>query len=1289
MSIHGYIVLLSLVPTLLGRNGSTVIPHVQGVKPNLGKTALLLQLRELFHHRRVVRRIGEGQGRTTRSIKHRGTQRRSSKVAAGVVAAALLLPGIALAPSAAAATGDLKYGYVTNGLLGTGIAHLGSLSSPTSNGGVMWCIEFGKGAPTQTQMNSASSSPLERSRLAYLYARYESSPASSTTGSMSVVHTMKDTHAAISYLTHFYYDVNEWRRAEVKTWTTKNLPKIKTLADALWAEAGLYDGPYEAVAGLDLEVKDGVAQGEARARVANSSRNVPGFPGTLTLSGPATFSNGSKAVSFTSGTSAVRYPIKVTGPGKVTASASYSQMPNYRVRTVNAGTNVQKVYVQGGRQAASASASATQRTSTLAVSTVASSTYVGPTTSLIKDQITLNGPSDLAGLVGTVTAQAYYAGTAKPAERAGTAGGTAIAVGAPITTTVMYNANGNAYADVQVAAARGAGWYTWVVSTPATLGGIVPATTSRFGIPSETVQIIQQPQIRTTAEFEQLDINAGTARSRDTVTITNLNPGQVITATLRPYAPLASIPVPAVQSVPASAVSKALPAITLTLTADAKGEAKGTSAWVSLPPAVVGDTSWGTWVVSIPAVAGVSAAYTSPFGVASESGSWRREQPGAPLVSSQVSAQRAEPGDTISETLLVDPNGAELDLDPLVITSYLWHTTSDVVPGSPLPADAVMVGSEVLAPINTMDPLNPPVVSGVNPYTIPTGAAHKGNYVYTYSYAATPGYPEVIDHTVYASEVSFVPWQPQLETTTSHARAEVGDQIHDTQIITEGRPFSEVTVATDLYGPYVSIPVRAPAPPVGDVPLFTTSHTVTLDANGRGTLNTAPYVLTERGAHTWVGHIVGTLEWDEFTSDFGITEETTLVPYQPTVTTVTSHEVATVGTELTDAFEVANQQPGAVFDVVHSLWVVPPGIPVVEVDGIPAHAVLQGVVTSTVTADATGTISGTSPGVVVKDVGTSVWTETITPGPADLFTAWTSRFGIASESGDVVAVTTTAQPLVAVGGVAVDTAHVSGNVPGGAKLVFEVYRHSGTSDVADDVKFATTAAVDVTGPGDFDSPGVVIEELNDIYWVELLLDANGNLIHRGEPRLPNETTRTVQVKTKATGTVLGGAIYDVATVEGTPAAGEYLIFRAYDLPEGMSPEDVTPESLGAVFTSEKIPVVAAGDVKGQDWIPKVAKAYYWSETYYDADGHPVHTGVIGAPGETSMVTPPGTPPPGEDKDKPSPTPTKPSPRTPDEELAITGATVVWVAVGAAALLGGGVAAVAVSRRRRESDVTSI
>ena len=279
--------------------------------------------------------------------------------------------------------------------------------------------------------------------------------------------------------------------------------------------------------------------------------------------------------------------------------------------------------------------------------------------------------------------------------------------------------------------------------------------------------------------------------------------------------------------------------------------------------------------------------------------------------------------------------------------------------------------------------------------------------------------------------------------------------------------------------------------------------------------------------------------------------------------------------------------------------------------------------------------------------------------PADVL----ERFYVPPTGTDVpVSVVTQATSEAFVGEPFSDTALVQGTkIPDGAYLVFRAYGpHPADAGAVCEVPFYESEEIPVTQAGVYRSGTTTVTEPGNVYWVESLYNADGEIIAEGVCGAPGETTvvkdqpEELTVKTNAVSTVeLGDPAHDVATVTGTVPDGARLVFEAYRQDSDIA--SCTPKEL--VFTSTVIELNGPGEYRSDEVIFETAGTYYWVETVTGKDGTILHRGVCGAPDETTTVTD-----------------TLEQPRTPDTpgELAHTGGGGDWWPIG---LAGGLIAAV--------------
>lgn len=87
----------------------------------------------------------------------------------------------------------------------------------------------------------------------------------------------------------------------------------------------------------------------------------------------------------------------------------------------------------------------------------------------------------------------------------------------------------------------------------------------------------------------------------------------------------------------------------------------------------------------------------------------------------------------------------------------------------------------------------------------------------------------------------------------------------------------------------------------------------------------------------------------------------------------------------------------------------------------------------------------------------------------------------------------------------VDTAHI--NCPEATTVGFELWKQGETPEL--DYRVGVVNSIPINGRTDVDSLPLVVSEAGPYYWREIAYDATGKEIHRGAPRLPNETVTVV------------------------------------------------------------------------------------------------------------------------------------------------------------------------------------
>lgn len=160
------------------------------------------------------------------------------------------------------------------------------------------------------------------------------------------------------------YSGSVWDQAAKGKYKAKNAKALKPAAKKsaeLEKKAQKYAGPYTAT--VKLEIPKNAKKGEVRGigLTAASGKNVPDLPFELKLSGPATFSDGSTALTSRTAASTQKVEITLTGEGKVTASLTVKGVAHDRP-WISKGTSnkgrAQNLIVLGKKTDAKAKASA-------------------------------------------------------------------------------------------------------------------------------------------------------------------------------------------------------------------------------------------------------------------------------------------------------------------------------------------------------------------------------------------------------------------------------------------------------------------------------------------------------------------------------------------------------------------------------------------------------------------------------------------------------------------------------------------------------------------------------------------------------------------------------------------------------------------------------------------------------------------------------------------------------------------------------------------------------------------
>ncbi len=503
--------------------------------------------------------------------------------------------------------------------------------------------------------------------------------------------------------------------------------------------------------------------------------------------------------------------------------------------------------------------------------------------------------------------------------------------------------------------------------------------------------------------------------------------------------------------------------------------------------------------------------------------------------------------------------------------------------------------------------------------------------------------------------------QPLIDRVTAAAAA------GDTWVAVDGS-YVPVTGVGTLYGPFDSQPTESATVPAG-APVVGTE---TLTFNGPGTLSSAGNLkVPSSGFYTWVWRITKSEQpapyqqyvRGNFADRFGRVAETSIVPFQPQVTTEREVREVVAGERIVDKVTASA--------VAGDLWLKPRGsstgaavtfqgkligplsVPTAEVANGPANAPVAA--TASLTFNGPGTQS-TPPTTTVSAPGfyTWVWTMSKAQQPVGvqpyLVGDYSAAYMIEVETSTVRhkarVVTQTREFNVAQGGRAMDRIIVTGfpadhgdfdGVGGWAGDVDEL-----THTAYGPFENAPTANTDLSKAPVLNT--VTTPARNGDYWI----GSNGEFTPTepgyyvfvttfpGDDRVlplatspgdpmemffvpsPLEPEVPVWVTTQATeSAAVGQPIRDVATVTGTVHPGDYLVFQAYG-PFG--PDDAPAEDADRiVWTSEQVPVPAPGEYPSGYTTVGTAGDVYWVATLYDRDGDVRVRGDFGAASEVTKV----------------------------------------------------------------------
>ena len=669
----------------------------------------------------------------------------------------------------------------------------------------------------------------------------------------------------------------------------------------------------------------------------------------------------------------------------------------------------------------------------------------------------------------------------------------------------------------------------------------------RFAVPAETNLITMQPQVTTEAvEYEPgADFND---RVSVHLATGQWAPGVQVKAEGKLYGPLLERPAEPTAVAPEGTNV----AFETSLTFDGPGTITTDTGFRPT------DAGWYTWVWTIDAasqdaetkaVLPKDYVYTDQFGLEAET-SFRGMEV---IATSTVVEHSAEPFQQVSDRLAVsNANGEWLTGAVARFEGTAYAIPSGVRPavGDDIPENAYVIGTQSLT-------FDGPGVKTSTPVTVPEDA---GFVVWVWSFVAAEQDDPHFFRTGYtwkdkfglADETTTVQFSPALASAVLSRIP--GEAFEDTLEVWTARgqwhEGVEVVAHGTLYGPYLTEPEQGASVPEGApvakraVLRYTEPGLQVTDTGFRP---------EETGYYNWVWVIRAEDQSPEtravlpagfYTADdFGLVEETSILPMELDVTTKVAKPGITLGEDSVDTLtvDVANgdwiQKDGKNIPVTleGTAYFVPGADAPEQSSDVPEGAEKLDTVLLTVTEAGEYTAPASRGEESRQGHVTWVWTVRTDLQPEELrgmVVEWTDAFGIEDETHPVLVpgVTTKAIPGVKKGEEVQDTAFVTGTIPlRGAELTFEAYR---VPMKADGDRYVPDAP-EGTEPGDWTwveneanlvysnldggeiitetgehlSPKFVAEEHMKVLWVESLWSVPAEVTCE-EPAEPGEGEET-------------------------------------------------------------------------------------------------------------------------------------------------------------------------------------
>lgn len=524
----------------------------------------------------------------------------------------------------------------------------------------------------------------------------------------------------------------------------------------------------------------------------------------------------------------------------------------------------------------------------------------------------------------------------------------------------------------------------------------------------------------------------------------------------------------------------------------------------------------------------LTGSFTDRFGQVAETS----VVPFQPEAVSQADQRLVVPGDVVTDTITVSStNGEWLKIDGEYVP-VIFEGTAYQVPGTLPPAQSPAV-----------DPAAVPVgevtvtANGPGVYTSPEVVLPNAGFVTWVWQVRLASQPEQFRDYIaddwadeYGIPVESTSVRHPIQTTSQLREYNVheGGRAFDT-IVVSGFPDNHPDFAGDgywgadtetithtVYGPFQNDTVLTDDLDLTDAPVLTTVETEARNGVYQiGYTDEDRITPTEPGYYVIVSSFAGDDRVRPYQSSPGDIRERFFVPEAPEieipVSVITQATPdALVGEPFEDTALVQGDVPEDAYLVFRAYGPQP-------ADEEPACEAEPFFTSEEIPVTQAGVYrSGTT---TISEAGSVYWVETLYDADGEILSEGTC--GAPGETtvvteGETLQVTTKAVERVTLGESAHDVAIITGPVPAGTTLVFEAYRQDGDEPVctADTLVFDTLESpIPVDGPGEYTSAEVVFDKVGTYFWVETLLNTEGESIHRGHCGAPGETTTVTEVPT--------------------------------------------------------------------------------------------------------------------------------------------------------------------------------